>query len=606
MARGAQLEFQTPLTIRIYGVIPQPWDEDTSGYPNEVKVPYSRNIERGTKRTLGRGPQLEFQVGLPVRAPAANVFEDTDGAASGDSTVSGALDAFGDFAGAASGDSTASGGLDAFGDFAGAASGDATASGGLSALADFDGAASGDSTASGEITGRYDFPLSATYHLLTQQGARRKQREIVEKQRPLPIAIINRVDGDGAASGDSTASGGLDAFGDFAGAASGDSTVSGTLDAFGDFAGSAIGDATASGGLDAFGDFAGAASGDSTASAEATARYDFPLSATCHLLTQQGARRKQREIIERSRPIPITAFTPAANGDGDGSAIGDSQADGELTALADFAGSAIGDATVSGALDAFADMAGSAIGDSTASGAQNALADMAGAASGDSTVSGALDALANFVGAASGDATVDGTITALADFAGSAIGDSTASGALDALADLSGAATGDAIADAEGAVENNQDTDGSAIGDSTASGGLDALADMAGSATGDATCEGFIEDATPAVVEPSVVVDAGGAGGQVFRGAWTDRIKKPKRKKRLDDLDEMIAELRSRIEEVPAEATAEDIYQRALRVSQALASQPDPSLRAIDNQIVLLRAAINEIDDEEAILLLAA
>jgi hypothetical protein len=102
------------------------------------------------------------------------------------------------------------------------------------------------------------------------------------------------------------------------------------------------------------------------------------------------------------------------------------------------------------------------------------------------------------------------------------------------------------------------------------------------------------------------VADAGGTGGQVFRGAWTDRIRKPKRKKRLDDLDEMIAELRSRIEEVPVEATAEDIYQRTLRVSQALANQPDPSLRAIDNQLVLLRAAIQEIDDEEAILLLAA
>jgi hypothetical protein len=523
--RAAQIEFQAPLTISAIPPVVPPWDEDTSGYPTEIKVPYARNIERGAKRTLGRGPQVEFQVPLPVRAPAANVFEDTDGAASGDSTVSGELDALASFDGAASGDSTASGGLDAFGDFAGAASGDAIASGGLNALGDFAGAASGDSTADGVITGRYDYPLSATYHLLTQQGSRRKQREIVEKQRPLPIAIINRLDGDGAAIGDSTVSGGLDALASFDGAASGDSTVSGTLDAFGDFAGSAIGDAIASGGLDAFADFAGAVSGDSTASAEATARYDFPLSATCHLLTQQGARRKQREIIERSRPIPITAIVAAVDGDGAGSAIGDSTASGDLDAFADFAGSAIGDATASGALDAFADMAGSAIGDSTAS------------------------------------------------------------GALNALADFDGAATGDAIAEAEGAEENVQD--------------------CAGSAIGDATCEGFIEDATPAVVAPPVVVDAGGAG-EVFRGAWTDRIKKPKRKKRLDDLDEMIAELRSRIEEVPVEATAEDIYQRALRVSQALANQPDPSLRAIDNQIVLLRAAINEIDDEEAILLLAA
>jgi hypothetical protein len=388
-------------------------------------------------------------------------------------------------------------------------------------------------------------PVAVPYSRPFEQGFKQTlgRGPRVEFQSPITITapVVNFQDGAGAVQGDSTVSGGLDAFADFAGSAIGDSTASGGLDAFADLAGSAIGDAVASGGLDALADFDGSAIGDATVDGAILATYDFPPTATYHLLTQQGARRKQRSIVEFSRPIPIAAQAPAVDGDGAGSAIGDAQADGALDALADFAG----------------------------------------AASGDSTASGALDALADFAGTAIGDATASGALDALADLTGSAIGDATASGGLDALADLDGAATGDATCEAEGASENFQDCAGSAIGDST--------------------CEGFIENATPAVVSTP---DAGGTGGQVFRGAWTDRIKK--RKKRHDDLDEMIAELRSRIEEVPVESTAEDIYQRTLRVSQALASQPDPSLRAIDNQIALLQEAINEIDDEEAILLLAA
>jgi hypothetical protein len=533
LGRGAQFEYQVPITIRqpVVEVF-----EDTAGSAigdstaaaegaGGVYLPLSRSVERGSKRTLGRGPQVEFQTPLPNRQPVVASFGDGAGAASGDSTADGALDALADFAGAASGDATVSGGLDALADFAGAASGDATVSGTLDALGDFAGAASGDSTASGEGAGGIYLPFSRSIERGAKQTLGRGWRLELAAPTPLraPVGAVTQ-DTDGSAIGDSTASGGLDAFGDFAG--------------------SAIGDATASGALDAFGDFAGAA---------------------------------------------------------------------------------IGDATVSGEIIAFADFAGSAIGDSTASGALNALADFTGAASGDATVSGTLDALADFAGAAQGDATVDGALTALADTAGAASGDATASGALDALADFAGAATGDAIAAAEGTAENNQDTDGSAIGDatasgaleafadlagsaigdSTASGALDALADFAGAAQGDATCEGFIEDATPGFVEPPVT-DAGGVG-QIFPGVWRGKpVRKSKKKKRLDDLDEMIAELRSRVLEIEVEPSEDDFYQRRLRVSAALAQQPDLSLREIENQIVLLQAAINEIDDEEAILLLAA
>jgi hypothetical protein len=495
----------------------------------------------------------------------------------------------------------------------------------------------------------------------TLRELKRGRGSQLEIQSPLPIRVITFQDGAGAASGDSTVAGTLDAFGDFAGAASGDSIASGAFDALGDFAGAASGDATASGALDALADFAGAAIGDAIASAEGDYLVaEEVLTVPFYRSIERGTKRTlgRGPQVEFQAPITLTA-TNAVTIDGDGSAIGDATASGALDAFGDFAGAASGDAIASGALDAFADFAGSAIGDSTASGALDALADFAGAASGDSTASGGLDALADFAGAASGDATVSGTLEALADFAGAAQGDSTASGALDALGDFAGSAIGDAIASAEAEAG---DTAGSAIGDSTASGGFEAFADFAGSAIGDSTataegasdvadtvvpfsraiekgfkqslgrgpqfvsevplpvrapaaefgdgagsaigdstCEGFIEDATPVVVTPPV--DAGGVGRMVFPGVWNGKPVK-KRKKRLDDLDEMIAELRSRIEEVQPDE--DDFYQRRLRVSAALAQQPDLSLRDIENQIALLQEAINEIDDEEAILLLAA
>ncbi len=574
LGRGPQVEFQKPTTLNAPvisfgdGAGSAIGDAVASAQADTLiqAIAQTRSVERGTKRILGRGPQIEFQAPTPLRVTVAS---------------------FGDGAGAATGDAIAAAGFDALGDFAGAASGDAIASAGFDALGDFAGAASGDSVASGDITGRYDFPLSATCHLLTQQGARRKQREIKEYQRPLTVAIMNDQFIAGSVQGDSIASGTLDALGDFAGAASGDAIASGTFTALGDFAGAASGDAVTSGSLDAIGDFAGAATGDSIANGDITGRYDFPLSATVHLLTSQGARQKQHLVnLEVQRPTPITAFTPAVSTDGAGSAIGDAQADGTLTALGDFAGAATGDAIASGTFTALGDFAGAATGDAIASATASDLADFAGAASGDAIASGTLDALASFAGAASGDAIASATATALGDFSGSAQGDAIASGDFTALGDFAGSAAGDAIASAEGATDNNQD--------------------CAGSAIGDATCAGFIEDATPAVVTPPVVVDTGGAGVSVFPGAWNAR-KPLKKKKRLDELDEMIAELRSRVSEVPVEDYSEEIARRALRVGVALANNPDQaSMAAIGNAIVLLRNALIEIDDEEAILLLAA
>jgi hypothetical protein len=233
----------------------------------------------------------------------------------------------------------------------------------------------------------------------------------------------------------------------------------------------------------------------------------------------------------------------------------------------------------------------------------------AGSAIGDATASAVGASIAAGAGSAIGDCTCSGVGASFAETAGSAIGDATASGTLVDAGTVAVAAPRSLLGFWMGGAEAPQapvtlaEGDGSAIGDATCSGTLEATAECAGTATGDATCEGTIEDATPVVVTPPVV-DAGGVGRQTFPGAWGKPVKKPKKKKRLDELDEMIAELRSRV--VEAAPDQDDFYERRLRVSAALAQQPDPSLREIENQIALLQEAINEIDDEEAILLLAA
>jgi hypothetical protein len=108
------------------------------------------------------------------------------------------------------------------------------------------------------------------------------------------------------------------------------------------------------------------------------------------------------------------------------------------------------------------------------------------------------------------------------------------------------------------------------------------------------------------VATPPVVVEPPAVPQQSFPGAWSSRPvrKSVKKKKRLDELDEIIAELKSRIVEIPEPLP--DI-ERTLRVSQAIAYDSDNvSFQEINNQIALLREAIEEIDDEEVIMLLAA
>lgn len=186
---------------------------------------------------------------------------------------------------------------------------------------------------------------------------------------------------------------------------------------------------------------------------------------------------------------------------------------------------------------------------------------------------------------------------------GTAVGDATASATGASLFDSTGAATGDAVASAVG--ESLFDSTGAAAGDAVASAEATSLFDSTGTAIGDAVCSGFIEDATPpAVIAPTVEANIG-----VGRAAWRNWYHStlPKKKRKLvDELDEMIAALQERIVPVEVAGFDEEVYQRTLRVSQELAARQDLNRitdERIAKQIARLKDAIEEIDDEEAIIL---
>jgi hypothetical protein len=209
-------------------------------------------------------------------------------------------------------------------------------------------------------------------------------------------------------------------------------------------------------------------------------------------------------------------------------------------------------------------------------------------------------------GSAIGDATASAVGASFADGVGSCVGDATCSGTIEDTGNpLAAAAPRSLLGFWMGGAEAPQtpvvfeDGAGSCEGDATCSGAGETIADCAGTAEGDATCDGSIEDATPVVVTPPAPAI------ETFGGAWGKPVRKPKKKqKKLLDLDELIAELKTRIVEIPEPLP--DI-ERTLRVSQAIAYNSDnASFQEINNQIALLREAIEEIDDEEVIMLLAA
>ncbi len=307
--------------------------------------------------------------------------------------------------------------------------------------------------------------------------------------------------------------------------------------------------------------------------------------------------------IELDTPLCIRLLSKQ---DTDGTATGDSVASGVLTATGDFAGTAAGDSVASGTLSALGDFAGSASGDSVASGTLSALGDFAGTAQGDAVASATATATGDFAGSAIGDAVASGSLDAFADIAGTAVGDSVASGILTATGDFAGSAVGEANADAVSDISANADTDGSAVGDSVASGALDAFADFAGTAVGESDCTGFIEDATPqtpVVVTPPAAVIGTGVGHKRRRQLYRPVVRR--RKPIEEELDEVIAELRSRVVELPEAAPVQDDpYWQQILAAEAVA-QRESTAREIRSQIAVLRRAIEDIDDEEVMLLAA-
>jgi hypothetical protein len=126
--------------------------------------------------------------------------------------------------------------------------------------------------------------------------------------------------------------------------------------------------------------------------------------------------------------------------------------------------------------------------------------------------------------------------------------------------------------------------------------------------------------AAPPAVTPPTIPPGGGLplGGndkrwQSYRDHFLNRGCKKKLTKKqtslLEALDEALVELKERVAETSFEdsfAYEEELHQRHLRVSMELAEQcmvHEFQAAKIKRQIEILNAAIEELDDEEAILL---
>jgi len=111
--------------------------------------------------------------------------------------------------------------------------------------------------------------------------------------------------------------------------------------------------------------------------------------------------------------------------------------------------------------------------------------------------------------------------------------------------------------------------------------------------------------ASPPTTPPETLISA--APGGVGVRAWRDhypRPKLPKKKKKLvDELDEILLELRSRVAEEPEIDRGPELNLLESSYNQAL--HGELSLVQIQLQIGMAQAMMREMDDEDALLLLA-
>lgn len=93
-----------------------------------------------------------------------------------------------------------------------------------------------------------------------------------------------------------------------------------------------------------------------------------------------------------------------------------------------------------------------------------------------------------------------------------------------------------------------------------------------------------------------------GVGGR----AWANRTGLPKKKKKLvDELDEILIELRSRIEEAPP-VKVEPTWVKELRKQEAFANSDlivEATQADLQARLAMVRAIVREMDDEETLLL---
>jgi hypothetical protein len=101
----------------------------------------------------------------------------------------------------------------------------------------------------------------------------------------------------------------------------------------------------------------------------------------------------------------------------------------------------------------------------------------------------------------------------------------------------------------------------------------------------------------------AVVTPAGPEGGGVGGPAWRNYARKPKKKRTLlEELDDILVELRERIEPEAEEAAYPTELIRAETFAYN-AMVKDYTIAEIGHQLALVRAILREMDDEDAILL---
>jgi hypothetical protein len=629
--RGAQLEFQQPLPC----VNVQSWDFPTKtlNYISQV-----RSVERGAKQALGRGPRVEFQTPLTLRAPVAQVTIDADLAATGTGTgtfISAAEDAKA-FSMTGTGTATFVGVSTSDQPFSMTGTGTATFVGGAFAS----GALSGTGTWAG--TPRTNLVLrsqeiddaawtklnttitadattapdsSSTADKVVEAATNSSHRvnqtvSVVSGSTYTYSVYIKAAERTGAGVSvtktDITAGifatidltlGSITAAAAFGGAVYTSSSITSV--------GSGWYRVTLTGsiadtsalvqnslhnpvGTDVY-------AGDGSSGAYFWgAQHELGAFASGYIPTTSAAVTAQTNDIFVSAAEDAKAFS--MTGTGTAALVGASQADSALSAtgtgdatfvgveistVAPFSMTGTGTATFVGVSQA--DSAVSATGTGTAL--------FSGASTADSSLSATGIANVSFAGATTADAILAaaGTWTATFNFANDGDGAFAAAGTGTAL--LIGASDFDGTLSATGIA--NVDFVGEGVAGAT---------DAALNATGTGTAA-FV-GAFDAAAQPEAPATGGGAGGSA---AWREHYKGRKRKKKdaLEELDELLLDLRGQIapwQKAKAYEAEQALYRETLARGEAL--DASDTLAKIESEIVNLKELLAEIDEEEAIMLL--